>query len=365
MATRTGSGLGLDKKDDLMLNFSLAESSNNLVYHGYKREFITQQLSAMEEALAVCSKCSGILRDACNIREGEVMVCEACVGVEEGAQPVGAVRIMVSNLRCRCPLKHRGCRWEGTVGQMGQHLNECDHLMVLCPYSAYGCGKELQREEFEMHRREGKEYHNELMSIFMAERVERQAVEIKKLQVSINELIEERKYLRVNGVVWRIKDCESIKEKISIFTRSSEIISYRESICTDPISPISNQDDKVMKEGKIKQNKCYKGPKFVLGPWYVVSLQLLIDKTSGEVSLNLLSDKSNVKEKHLKWPLQGKCKVIILNQQNADTNWRLETDTFELSREGTVKLTSIPSGIISADEYNGTIILKVLFDIEQ
>ena len=358
MATKFGSGQ-IDKKDDLMYNFSLGQGSSGMMYHGYKREFITQPLSPMEETLTVCSMCSGILRDACNIREGVAMVCEACVGMEEEAQPVGAVRSMVSNLNSRCPLKHRGCKWEGTIGEMAQHLDECEHLIVKCPFSIYGCGIELKREEFEIHRKEGKDYHNELMGIFMAERVEGQAEEIKKLQQSINELIEERRYQKINGVVWKINECENIKDKILQFTTPSEVVSF------DLIS--SEGACRSMKKKSTMKQTIYKGPKFVLGVSYVLTPQLLIDHTSEEVSINLISDKTNVNDKTSSWPLHGKCKVVILNQENANADWVLETDGFELYSKGAVKLTSLPSCILSDEQYNkdGAIVMKLLFEIEQ
>ena len=137
---------------------------------GYKRELVTQQLSEIEHQLLVCHKCNGFMRDACNTVSGTAMGCQVCVGT--GGGTVGTVRTMVSNLRCMCPLKHRGCAWEGTIGEVAQHLEECDCLVVVCPYSAYGCPKRLRRGDMGTHRGEGKEYHTELMSAFTKQKID-------------------------------------------------------------------------------------------------------------------------------------------------------------------------------------------------
>ena len=101
----------LDNKDFLCLTVSKKFCEQG-VYGGHKREFITQQLSEMEETLLVCSVCAGVTRDACSIKGGSGMVCEACVQKTEEFQAVEPVRSMVSNLKCRCPLKHRGLRFK-------------------------------------------------------------------------------------------------------------------------------------------------------------------------------------------------------------------------------------------------------------
>ena len=242
---------------------------------------------------------------------------------------------------------------------MAKHLDECEHLIVNCPFSIYGCGIKLKREEFEIHRKEGKDYHNELMSIFMAEKVEGQAEQIKKLQQSINELIEERKYQKINGVVWKISEFESIKDRILQFTSPSEIVSF------DQTS--SEEVCRSMRKKSTMKQSMYKGPKFVLGVSCVLIPQLLIDHTSEEVSINLISDKNNINDKTSSWPLHGKCKIVILNQENENANWVLETDGFELYSKGTVKLTSLPSCVLSDEQYNndGVIVMKLLFEIEQ
>ena len=160
---------------------------------GYKRELVTQQLSEIEHQLLVCHKCNGFMRDACNTVSGTAMGCQVCVGT--GGGTVGTVRTMVSNLRCMCPLRHRGCAWEGTIGEVAQHLEECDCLVVVCPYSAYGCPKRLRRGDMGTHRGEGKEYHTELMSAFTKQKIDQlesakmvQGEAIRDLQESIGTL---------------------------------------------------------------------------------------------------------------------------------------------------------------------------------
>ena len=224
--------------------------------------------------------------------------------------------------------------------------------------------QQLMRGGIETHRRERKEYHNELMSVFMAEKMQQQAEEVKRLQYTVNQLIEERCYFKLNGVLWRISDGDEIKEKLTEFTQTTvdAIDSCTELACTNTMSPNS---DSLSKKKKKKPSK-YTGPMFILEPHYILYPQLCIDKT-GEASLYLVSDKANQKQKHLNLPLESTCKVFLLNQHSRDESWVVQTDVFPLPYAGSVKLTDIPSKFLLDEAYNNnnTLELKLLFKIEQ
>ena len=61
----------------------------------------------------------------------------------------------VSSLKVRCPHKAEGCRWQGELGSLEQHLNakssagECRYVDVDCPYA---CGERVQRRSLEEHK---------------------------------------------------------------------------------------------------------------------------------------------------------------------------------------------------------------------
>ena len=196
----------LDNKEDLLL------VPSRQGYRGYRRGLITQQLTQMEEALLVCGICDGLLNNACNYGNGQGTCCESCLGAGEVAQGIGAIRTMVSNLRCQCPLGVKGCEWEGTIQGLWGHLDTCGCFVVLCPYGKYGCDVSLRRGQLETHRREGKEYHTELVMVHLGNKVEEQSVTIERLERLIGQLMEEREYYKKNEVTWKITQVESIQD---------------------------------------------------------------------------------------------------------------------------------------------------------
>ena len=99
----------------------------------------------------------------------------------------------------------KGCEWEGTIQGLWGHLDTCGCFVVLCPYGKYGCDVSLRRGQLETHRREGKEYHTELVMVHLGNKVEEQSVTIERLERLIGQLIggervlqEERSHLEDN-----------------------------------------------------------------------------------------------------------------------------------------------------------------------
>ena len=195
----------VDSKENLLL------VPSRQGHKGYKRGLISQQLTQMEESLLVCSICNGILYNACNYGNGQGMCCEPCLGVGEVAQGIGAIRAMVSNLRCQCPLSVKGCEWEGVMQGVWGHLDSCSYLVVSCPYVKYGCDVSLKRGQLDTHRRDGKEYHTECVMVHLGNRVEEQAATIERLDKLVSEMRKEREYYKKNEVVWKITQVKEIQ----------------------------------------------------------------------------------------------------------------------------------------------------------
>ena len=296
------------------------------------------------------------------------MACEVCVGVEEGVQEVGAVRSIVSNLKCRCPLQGRGCEWEGVVGEMAEHMESCDQFIVQCPYYIYGCVHQLKRGDKDTHKREEKDYHNELMSVFMLSKIEelenekmQQAVSIKSLQETISVLSEKVDYMKLNGIVWKISDRNRIKNVLQRVPPNPQV---------DPNAfKLRYNSEKRLKyeiEGSEEKFTTYNGPSFILDPFYVLFPQLTVNDYTEQICLNLVSlvHKGCMQSPSSNWPLQGTCKVILLNRNSIKKEFVKEI-FFVLNINETIVLTDIPSHLLLGEKCsdNGVVTMKLLFKI--
>ena len=376
----------LDNKDDLM--YKLTEGSTSGVsYGGYNKELLTQNLSQMEETLIMCSKCLGIMRDACNSGGGMAMGCKTCVSEELCPQPVGKVREMVLQLACKCPLQHRGCEWCGVISELSEHLDQCGQLLEQCPYSNYGCSKVMERENREAHRIEEKEYHTEIVSLFMAKKVKQLEEEkeehkkvLDKLESIVKYLFEERKYYKLNGIIWNITEREAIRNKFQEFvrkigtsldapteerfhlmpqyTRFGTQIQYRPQNTPYPFQTnIGSQGlgDDMPILGQWNGNS-YNGPQFIIEHTYQLYPELYFyDANSVGLNLAPLPGKA--------WSLEGMWNVVLVNENDYQDHWSREVKGVKFSSKEKLKLMDIPTEVFLNEKYyhDGVIRLKILF----
>ena len=223
----------LDKIEDLIF---VDTRETSYKWGGYKKELVTQNLTVLEESIFVCSVCRGIMHETCSIKGGLAQVCESCVGEEDSHQPIASIRSTISKLVCKCALSERGCDWEGTLEWLVEHMKECNEFVVQCPYIKFGCKEECKREKLEEHRKEAKEYHTEVVSIFMADKVDQQAVridqqavridqqaaKIQELEAVVNEFSYLKNYLKQNGTVWTILNRHAIVNKMHLLRGEPE-----------------------------------------------------------------------------------------------------------------------------------------------
>ena len=101
-------------------------------YGGYKQELLADILTELQIDFYLCTKCNGLMRDACQIGEEQDLACEGCVGEGEKPVPIIKPRKKILELRAKCPLADRGCVWKGTVGEIEIHLDECPEFIVNC-----------------------------------------------------------------------------------------------------------------------------------------------------------------------------------------------------------------------------------------
>eukprot|EP00800_Vazella_pourtalesii_P017995 TRINITY_DN5671_c0_g1_i3.p1 TRINITY_DN5671_c0_g1~~TRINITY_DN5671_c0_g1_i3.p1 ORF type:complete len:407 (+),score=32.68 TRINITY_DN5671_c0_g1_i3:106-1326(+) len=122
----------------------------NGLLRGFRREFLTENLSKRDRAFLTCSRCQGILREACNSNKGE-QFCQSCKRKGEQTHPIQQVRATVSDLKSSCPVYQRGCIWTGNLRECEKHLEMCSYVHEACKL---GCGVVLSRDELRIHSKE-------------------------------------------------------------------------------------------------------------------------------------------------------------------------------------------------------------------
>eukprot|EP00800_Vazella_pourtalesii_P008263 TRINITY_DN218_c0_g1_i2.p1 TRINITY_DN218_c0_g1~~TRINITY_DN218_c0_g1_i2.p1 ORF type:complete len:394 (-),score=65.96 TRINITY_DN218_c0_g1_i2:5-1186(-) len=381
----------LDRIEDLVF-VNTRETSYR--WGGYKKELVTQNLTALEETLFVCSVCRGIMYETCSIKGGLAQVCESCIGEEVSHHPVASIRSTISKLVCKCALYERGCEWEGRLGGLVEHMEECNEFIVQCPYIKYGCKRECKRGNLEEHRKEAKEYHTEVVSVFMADkvdslekekkeqavriqeqavRIEQQAAKIQKIDVVVREFSFLKDYLKLNGIIWTI-------------TNRNVIVNRIHQLLGEPQIATGTARDNTVHGGdanySLWNGTNAQGPRFVVHSFYHLYPILTIQSTpNARLNLQVMPHQNNQYGMQVKgqyqqhnvmkcmsntiiWPLTGKCEIILVNQTNPEESWKFTMDNFQVQNAGNVNITNIPFEVLLDEKYNkdNTFVLKILID---
>ena len=118
-------------------------------YGGYRQDLLENDLNQIEIDFCVCSKCNGVMRNACIVNgPDQKLVCEVCKMEGEDTIPMVKARKNISELRAKCPLLKRGCVWRGILGEIDVHLDKCANFILSCPKM---CGAVLKRSELQNH----------------------------------------------------------------------------------------------------------------------------------------------------------------------------------------------------------------------
>ena len=119
-------------------------------YCGYKKNILIENLSERDNAISMCPRCKGILRELCMSTGGE-QFCSCCK--KEGEQTTTNVHMnnMILCFKCCCPLMVRGCDWVGTLGDCENHLDTCGYVQEKCKLK---CGVVLQRNNHVTHEKD-------------------------------------------------------------------------------------------------------------------------------------------------------------------------------------------------------------------
>ena len=128
---------------------SLLFVNRNGKYCGYKQELISDNISADRREFLICAECKGISRKP-RQKKGKT-VCEVCVPGHSMGDINKRVGNTVASLNARCPLSGEGCDWEGKLGGIEQHMEECLKVRVKRQLE---CGISIERGTYEQDNRE-------------------------------------------------------------------------------------------------------------------------------------------------------------------------------------------------------------------
>ena len=127
---------------------SLLFVNRNGKYCGYKQELINENISADLREFLICAECEGISRKPRNW-EGN-RVCKICFPGHSMRKINKRAENKIEFLNAMCPLSEEGCGWEGRLGEIKGHVEEC--LKVRVEYQLE-CGISVERGIYEQDNR--------------------------------------------------------------------------------------------------------------------------------------------------------------------------------------------------------------------
>ena len=127
---------------------SLLFVKRNGKYCGYKQELINDNISAEWKGFLICAECKGISIKR-RQRRGNT-VCQMCVTGYFMGDIDERVENKVTSLNSQCPLSEEGCCWNGKLGEIEQHMEECLKVVVECKQK---CGILFERKCTDQHNK--------------------------------------------------------------------------------------------------------------------------------------------------------------------------------------------------------------------
>ena len=127
---------------------SLLYVERNGNYCGYKPELISDGISSDWETFLICSECEGISRRPIQVYGNTL--CEMCV-TGKGRNIDERIGNKVVSLKSVCPLSENGCEWTAVLGEIEQHMEVCQRMLVECQLK---CGGVFERADTEQHNKE-------------------------------------------------------------------------------------------------------------------------------------------------------------------------------------------------------------------
>ena len=144
-----------EDKPDLMTDFLFIQEAVVTTYgdgyeksNGFRKDFLINELSALENSIITCPNCHGIMRQAV-VSKG-IITCKDCTLATYVMDPVEQINYPTALLKIKCPLL-RDCTWIGMLCEAETHLAVCGRFKILCPYE---CGAVIKRCENIKHTEE-------------------------------------------------------------------------------------------------------------------------------------------------------------------------------------------------------------------
>ena len=132
-----------------------ADSIDELIYKEDKKGYRAELLDIYPEAcvfirkLTVCGRCAGILNKPCLMKcLPQMIVCTNCLREHEKETSLTIVEEAILGLGARCPLLDRECKWHGNLGDLVEHMGNCEELVVTCPQK---CNSVVERKYVKRH----------------------------------------------------------------------------------------------------------------------------------------------------------------------------------------------------------------------
>lgn len=110
-----------------------------------------------------CKLCQSLPADPCRVDSQALSVfCKSCASrkfMTNNIHPDTQCKEQIAQLHLICPNSALGCEWEGKLGQLEIHRDECYKETVQCTYGDIGCEATMHRDEMEKHNDECRQKH--------------------------------------------------------------------------------------------------------------------------------------------------------------------------------------------------------------
>ena len=92
----------IDSKEQLIL-----EETGKGKFGGYKQDLLVNTFNDMEIEFYVCTQCKGVMRNACQVGEEQICVCEMCTERSQRPRPMLKQRTKIPQLKANSPSSKR------------------------------------------------------------------------------------------------------------------------------------------------------------------------------------------------------------------------------------------------------------------
>ena len=196
----------------------------------------------------------------------------------------------------------------------------------------------------------------------MADKVERleeekkqQTVIIQKLESALDEFIQMKDYLKLNGIVWTVKNRHDVINKIYELRGQQ------------PQTAVAVNTNRVNYTGDAMHSNwdgtTLQGPRFIIHTFYYF-YPMLTFQLNPSATLSIQSYNIGQPTQYVTWPFCGKCKIVLVNHENKEDSWIHENTNFQVQNGGTYVPVNIPFDTLLDEKYNknGTFELRIFIN---